>query len=532
MNDLMFVLITNEDGYKTLDVSPDGWDESMITWERSEKYWGVFRSWTIPLKFVKDGATYLRREFYTNGMLGYAQIYIKKYDKVNQLWFTSFVGYMDFATFKDSDYYVECSFSDSGAAKLLKDYGGNEYQIGNGKVDSYGFTEDVIFKHSGSQFYGSKILHLGISLLNIMSAGEVIAANPKYSLRSDYLTNLTYSDVYGTPANHQVIMVPGAQFRDKNQKIGYFRTSFDDWFKSVSALFNLGLGIEYDATGKEVIRIEPKAYFFATGDPLDFGQVKNIQISTAAKLLFKRLKIGYEPKTYSNDTALYRNNEVNATAKWEIKNDISGNEMDLVSKYRADGAGIVDIINTGTDSSDEDIFFVQLEYVAPDWIIDTVGKAQVTNEATAAYDLINSLITPRRNLMRWVDYLSSCMFGMAGEDLAFTSGDNEIQFRKTSLSDGGTGFVNEDLSWEITNPDWFFPVIFEVETAAPADLISQIMAKPTGLYQFTFNGVNYLGHIMKIDAKISGRSAQKMTFLANASTSFYNLIDRTNNGYI
>ena len=526
----MFILRTSSPVAYILDPSPDGWDESLITWERSDKYWGVFRTWTIPLKFVKTGATEIRREFYTYGMKSYTEIEIQKYDKVNLTWYKIFTGTLDYSTFKDTPDYVEVAFVDSGAAKILKDYGDNEYQIGVGQQDAYGYTEDVIYTGSGT-YYGTELLDLAELLFDAMSGGKVIGSAPTIRLQSDFLTDYEYQT---SRADEKIVLSPGVQFRVGHVhpgKTGYFRTSFNDWWKTVNSLFNLGIGIEYGTGGIEIVRIEPKEYFFQTGVVVDFGTVKNVSVNVTPKYAFKALRIGYPAQTYERNKHGYQEQEINGTMIWEVKSEVSGDELDLVSKYRGDGFGILDIYHSEVDSYDEDIFLVQIYDSDGEgtWLIDDRGKAKIGIGGTE-YDLRNSLITPRRNLARWVDFFSSCFFGMAGEELRSTSSDYQTLYALTATASPADEW--ESAAWEITSPDWFFPVVFEIEVGTPADLIANMLGAggwgPTSLYQFRIDGIaqSWIGHILKVDAKISGKSVQKITLLANASTGFAPLIDR------
>lgn len=47
--------------------TPDGWQEKTIKYTRNTKWWGVFRSFTLPLKFVKDGAHIIRDRMIKSG---------------------------------------------------------------------------------------------------------------------------------------------------------------------------------------------------------------------------------------------------------------------------------------------------------------------------------------------------------------------------------------------------------------------------------------------------------------------------------
>lgn len=536
MNDIFYIL--RGTGASTiLEHSPDGWDETMVTWERSEKYWGVFRSWTIPLRFIKDGAAFLRNEFYTYGMGSSVEIEIQRLNKVTDLYKLAYKGILDFSTWKDTDQYVEVAFKDFGAAKLLKDYGSTEYQAGNGiKIYGGGYSEDVEFHCStGHLYYGVHLITLAKNIVDQMSGGAVYhPTTPTLFVRSDYLENYEYSAL----SDQYIICVPGKQFRLGNSREGDFRTSFDDWYKSVNALFNLAVGIETDSeTGYDVIRIEPKSYFFGTtGVNIEnFGEVRNITISLATKLMFKTLKIGYDAKDYSTMPDDWRQYEPNATSKWLVKNDYTAAELDLVSKYRGDGYGITDIMTTENDGTDQDIFFVQItdDGAIADYIVDIRGEVRQAATPGTEVALRNSLITPRRNLQRFtgeagVDYkwLGNFFFGDNIADLVCTSADNSILYQETSYD--GTNFISEAGSWAVLPHPIFYPILFEVEAAMPADLLEVITANPYGLYEFIYEGYTYRGNIMKIDAKLAGRSSQKILLLMDGSNSATTLIDRIN----
>src|SRR3989344_7313854 len=57
-----------------LQFSPAGWDDIAIQNVRNRKYWGIDRSVTVPLSYVKDGGRILKTIFYTQGIE--AQVYL------------------------------------------------------------------------------------------------------------------------------------------------------------------------------------------------------------------------------------------------------------------------------------------------------------------------------------------------------------------------------------------------------------------------------------------------------------------------
>ncbi len=42
-----------------LQYSPDGWKDQLVNYARNETYYGIFRSYTIPLQFVFVAVCYL-----------------------------------------------------------------------------------------------------------------------------------------------------------------------------------------------------------------------------------------------------------------------------------------------------------------------------------------------------------------------------------------------------------------------------------------------------------------------------------------
>ncbi len=51
-----------------LEYSPDGWYDLSIKNIRNLKYWGIDRTVSIPLQYVKDAAKILKHIFYTLGI--------------------------------------------------------------------------------------------------------------------------------------------------------------------------------------------------------------------------------------------------------------------------------------------------------------------------------------------------------------------------------------------------------------------------------------------------------------------------------
>lgn len=508
MKELKFIL-TTQAGTFTLADSPDGWDDSLVKWERSDKYWGCFRSWTIPLKFVRQGALEVRREFYTYGMAAEATIEIQKLNKLTMQYYTAYAGSLDFATFKDQDKTVEVSFIDSGFARYLKDNSGNEfsfngyYHAGEGMRGWY-----IDIPGGGTNYYeGTTIKAIVKCLIDLMTGATVSQNvitfnngkiyNGEILFRSDYLDNIEDSVIFSTGSE-----IAGGS--------NVFKTQWDDLWKSLESVFGLGMGIEIDpTTGKEIIRIEEISHFFGTYHNLDVGEVSSVMVSIDKKLSFGRVKIGYAPKEYEGSSQS-TTHEPNGLTYWKVNNPVSSTEIDWESKYRADGQGILTIWENQDFDQSDDIFFIERD--SSTGYIVTAPATEGANSFTC----YNPSLTPRQNLIRHLDYLSSLRFEL-NDDLNGTSGDNWAGY---IFVDGTHCLENIALDWGAI----FLPMKFDIQAAYPADMLKQLSDDVKQMIQFWYKGQSYRGFVMSVDSKLYGRGEQKITLLASTSTLIRQLI--------
>jgi len=100
MIDLLFK-IDNGSVVTSLTHSPDGWNGQLITFERSMNYYGVFYSFSIPLKFVKEGATLLRTEYYTKGISANCKLQIWKRSQNTNEFELKYTGRFNFSNVTD-----------------------------------------------------------------------------------------------------------------------------------------------------------------------------------------------------------------------------------------------------------------------------------------------------------------------------------------------------------------------------------------------------------------------------------------------
>lgn len=540
MRDVLFELTTTA-GTFILDISPDGWDESLVNMERSDKLWGVFRSWSVPLKFIRGisptreyGAKQLRTEFYNYGTKGIGTIKIYKLDRVTMLYDIPYVGKLDYGTFKDSDYTVEVNFLDGGLAKVLKDNGGTEYEA---VARIYGGTTNIkayLGEQQADPYCGvMNITDLVKRLIDLMTKDAVHPTggftDGTYGFTSSILTALEAGTDHSA---NPIVITKGHAFRSLNGAVpGNFKTCFEDLIQSIQWASTdgsgIGVGIETDpATGKESIVIENRSYFFKNSIIVDVGNVKSISVSVNPKLQFNKLKIGFPSFDYENfNKELEPNGEVN----WKSPNDTSSAELNMISKYRADSYGIQDAVLLQSDSCDDDVFFMELYYSNnfPRWNHVLPDNAIFTGYPGNVWYVGNGKLTPRRCIISVQKWLESCLFNYSGDTLKYCSGTNNqyaIEIAHWSSLTGLGAYEKESTDITLAAPSLFYPLNIDIEAAFPAGMTTLINDNPTGLIQFTFEDNVYTGYVMSVKTKIYGRTSQKITLLSSATNDLTKLI--------
>lgn len=121
------------DGAKTWDLpqAPDGWEESFLEWARSLENYGIIRSYSIPLKWVLDGAYFLRDKFYIgkNGVQAFTLVRILKLNPSTLEYLPYYTGALDYSTFIDNPTGVQAGLMDSGLDERIKAHGNTLLEI-------------------------------------------------------------------------------------------------------------------------------------------------------------------------------------------------------------------------------------------------------------------------------------------------------------------------------------------------------------------------------------------------------------------
>jgi len=111
-----------------LEYTPDGWRESKFGWQRGWVYKGVMRSYSLPLKFINDGAKILRHMHYTYGIEANCELLVELWNPQTYTYSTLFRGDFDFTQMVDSFDSVTITINEGGFPAKLKARESTNYQ--------------------------------------------------------------------------------------------------------------------------------------------------------------------------------------------------------------------------------------------------------------------------------------------------------------------------------------------------------------------------------------------------------------------
>lgn len=103
----------------TLTNNPAGIEDFSIKYKRSKTYGTVLRSISESLRFVKEGADYIRNLFETKGIDAECSIEIKTLKLSNKTYSSVYTGILDFNTYSEDSIYIEIALIDNANTSLL-----------------------------------------------------------------------------------------------------------------------------------------------------------------------------------------------------------------------------------------------------------------------------------------------------------------------------------------------------------------------------------------------------------------------------
>ena len=384
----------------------------------------------------------------------------------------------------------------------------------------------VYFEHTGSEstFEGFMLTNCDLSLSYYTESAETQckALRPKYLFQQlikkinsgfDYPIQSVLLDQWDNltiTSGDAIRQIDGAKIK----------TSFTDFFKSISAVTCAGHGVENNTA-----TIEARQSYFRNIKTLSMLDSKNVNINTANELLFNAIKVGYPDQTYDEVNG---KDEINSQQEYFIDSLGTDKTLDLMSVYRADSYGIEFLrINlegkNSTDSdSDNDVFFVYANKLPE---IDGTYKPfkdGIVTGVTSGNSLYNWYISPKRNLKRWGAYIRSVYYKNDGYQIRFTQGLKNTAV--TTVSGGISVTENSNLYMSELDLPYFMPIWATFTTRLPADLYKYFNSGVYGYGEFMFRGVVLNGFFQESEIDLAMNSEREFKLLLTVNNNLTELI--------
>ena len=461
---------------------------------------------------------------------------IEKLDKISLEYEIVFIGKVDFTTFKDQDYLVEANMLDGGLAEIIKNRETDEFDLTN---DHYIFYNNPISRpyvtivETLNKCYASEFWYVFQALVNKMTDEGALPGATKYGFKSTLLQ--TWATLPVT-SPHYFITNESAIKCSINNMSGVFTliTSLSDFFASINSLLPIGLGIEIIG-GKECLVLEEREYFYdQTNTIIELGEAKNLGISICPDLNYAKIKCGGPNVSYNSNANSGNDdsniNECNTETNFTIPNTTSKLEYDILSKYRTDYEGLLQLAAEASaeDTKDNGLFMVELAKNSgpnPVNYQQILGKLRKKNAPATEYYKGNLFFSPKRCLTRHQSFISSCCLGLVGDTVDFAASTNDQENNETAHNLTPTVWEQEYSGFTIDTTDIYLsPILIDIEVPYPQMMLTMVNAHPTGIISFYYKEKQYTGYIYKMEVKLAGRGSVKYQLLSTANNDFSNLI--------
>ena len=271
----------------------DGWLAMQVSFARSQKYYGINRAFTTPLKFVNDGAQILRNKYYGGkGVEEPITLIILKWNDTNDIYELYYKGDIDFTQVNDEVATgITVNSIEGGILKLLKAHESTVYEIPcdgsipeNFQVNIDGMLFDCVFKYANTtvtqeNFNGTLFFIPGLTFLssNGLSFG-VETGSQQYEVAGPVVAD------YYRDSNNYIMRPQSATTVVIDGNIKYLCTDegFHPGRGALRLYFRTSLGNIYDIQtvvdgklflGVETTRPVSMTINLAAGEKLFFGAV-------------------------------------------------------------------------------------------------------------------------------------------------------------------------------------------------------------------------------------------------------------------
>ena len=244
---------------------------------------------------------------------------------------------------------------------------------------------------------------------------------------------------------------------NKNGALYNISTTFKEFFENVDAIFNIGMRVQIE-NGREILRVEPKEYFFNSSKIFSVFSVSDMNKTPAVEYIYNTYDNGYD-KWNLNITGSNAIDEFNSKHSYTLPVKKSNTGLIKISKFIASGYLIEQTRRlqfltypTNDFETDNDLFIICTnrteitsdKYTTPN-PIPTIYAAGMVSErdenftgVTNVLDVpsnYNYRISPTRIAANWYKWISGSIFKHPDRDIRFVSAQGNYLEGDTMIND-------------------------------------------------------------------------------------------------
>lgn len=344
--------------------------------------------------------------------------------------------------------YGRMALSAGGTATYFPDYDNDPSGVFSPIYTSFSVTADTIYKNTETPAY--TILNATKNIIDKIANGLVSSSYLSSGCGSEYL------------------IMNGVHLRGYSITEKLLFQSFDDIWKGLNPIFNLGMGYIQDS---DTIEIAPKSEFYDSEVSIYLDFVNNIERSYTLDYIFKTFEIGYEKWSAESSSGI---DDPQTKRVYRTIFEALGKDEKMLSKYIAAGGAIEETrrqaIQEGKDWKFDDETFIINAYDDGNW------KPYFTERFNLISNLLNEefryniILSATRNLDRWRNYINGCLQVPSGQDIIFSSGQGNYDMTSQLNPDDCEAsdatpepVISEKGNFEVTDDILFTPITYTFE---------------------------------------------------------------------
>ncbi len=301
------------------------------------------------------------------------------------------------------------------------------------------------------------------------------------------------------------------------------KTTLSDFFAYTNCQYNTGLN-----TSDTGFEIEAKTKYFDATNPIDLGEVKDLEISVGKEWMYNNLKIGYPSQTYETVNG---KQEFNTSFQFQFPINRITKELNLICPYRADGYGI-EAIRTATkakettdNQSDNDTFIIEIQDTPDtDGVYNVKHPTFISVTGLYSYNTAYNIgLSPTRLLYKSGSFIHSGLLGFDASKITFQTGDKNTDL-KTVDANGTIEEKADKLISSLALP-LFQPILFDFTTKVMINIPELLEISPNPCFKFIYKQQMYKGFLLKGSFEPSGLEPQAFTLLSSPDNNLNHLIN-------